>query len=164
MSEHKNESSFTDIITRYHFKRIEDKSDELKDLNLYTGYCVPKIIYSMIISFWIILYIYGLIKGFTSKNKTSTIETNKDEFNKDEKTKNKFTLSPNFFTILCIIVFAIFLILWWFYNLLFQHRLCLVPSILGTNLRWQQTFFTIIINIIPVGLTIASIVLVTKYN
>jgi hypothetical protein len=155
MGEHKQESSFKDIMTKYYFE---------KNNNLFTGYCVPKIIYSMIISFWIILYVYGLIKGFTSKNKTSTIETNKEESNKDEKTKNKFTLSPNFFTILCIIIFVIFLLLWWFYNLLFQHRLCLVPSILGTHLRWQQTFFTIILNIIPVGLTIASLVLVSKYN
>jgi len=160
MSEHTQNSSFTDIISKYHFPtRKNDNAASIEDVDLYTGYCVPKIIYSMIISFWIILYIYGLIKGFTSKKKTSTTETNKDE-----KTKNKFTLSPNFFTILCIIIFIIFLLLWWFYNLLFQHRLCLVPSILGQNLRWQQTFFTIILNIIPVGLTIASLVLVTKYN
>lgn len=138
-SGHPQNSSFTDIITRYHF------------LN---GYCVPKIIYSMIISFWIILYVYGLIKTFTSENETSTTQTN----------KKKFILSPNFFVILCIIIFVIFLLLWWFYNLLFQHRLCLVPEILGQNLRWQQTFFTIILNIIPVGLTITSIVLVIKYN
>ena len=41
-----------------------------------------------------------------------------------------------------------------FYVLLYQHRLCQIPNELGTNIRWQQGLFIILVNIFPLILSI----------